>query len=67
MCDEVRSTSYRNKSVKKNYIHKNRVEALATGVELTLYIHKYVAKQQICNAECVELFAINFKVPYLIA
>jgi hypothetical protein len=60
MCDEARRISSRNESVKKNYTYSNRVAALATGVELMLLcIHKYVAKQQICNAECVELFVIN--------
>jgi hypothetical protein len=49
------------KCEKTLYMYKNRVEVLAVGVELMLlYIHKYVAKQQTCNAECVELFVTNF-------
>ena len=54
MCDEVRRMSYRNESVKINYIYiyiyiyicmyVNRVEALVTRVELMLlYKHKYTA------------------------
>ena len=62
MCDEVRGISYRNESVKKNYTYINRAEALATRVELMLHMHKYIAKQQIPSAECVELFVINFNI-----
>jgi hypothetical protein len=60
MCDKVRKKSLRKKSV-KNYIHKNRLEVMLTWVQLVLLcIHKYIAKQQIHNEECVELFVINF-------
>ena len=62
MCDEVRRISYRNESIKKNYTYIKRAEALATRVQLMLHIHKYIAKYQTPNAECVELFVINFNI-----
>ena len=54
MCYDVRRISYRNEKVLKYilYIYKNKVEALATGMDLILlYMKKYVAKHQTCNAE----------------